>query len=349
MDKLKAHFEKTLDKKGVVLTGQQLYEHARLKKFVGVTKKKIYKFLQTHPITAHFSNARKSTEFQSATVMRPGVYQIDYAEFHKNWFMSNKGATGFLVAVENFTNKLFAVPTTGKGTKQWLKAISQFVENTRNVRVILSDRDTVAKSSKFRAKIQSDYNVKWLFLRKGHKAYLAERYVRFLKTKLSQILRHKGGKNWTEYLVAICNEYNHTKVEGTSFQRHAVDLNNFSVFLSQLLKTPEPELLFNSGKAGPFAQESWNKKIFKFNLGQRVLLSRSANWLETGEKMKVFTRPSLRGGFGKRAFTVGGRQLRTTKNFKALIPVYSLLELGPSLHFYANELKNAPPSLVSEQ
>ena len=349
MEKVKAYFEKTLEKRGVALTAQQLLDYARLKKYDGVDKKKIYKFLKTHPIIAHFSTARKSKHFQSATVMRPGVFQIDYAEFHKNWFMSNKGCTGFLVAVENFTNKLFAVPSTGKGTKQWLKAISEFVENTRNVRVILSDRDSVAKSSKFRKKIQEDYNIKWLFLRKGHKAYLAERYVRFLKTKLSQALRQKGGKTWVDFLREICSEYNRSKIEGTSFRRQGVNQANFSQFLSQLLKTKEPELLFNSSKAGPFVQESWNKKIFKFDLGQRVLLARVANWVDADEKMRVFSRASLRGSFGQRVFTVGARQLRTTKNFKSLVPVYSLLELGPSLHFYANELKNAPPSLVSEQ
>ncbi len=349
MEKVKAYFEKTLEKRGVALTAQQLLDYARLKKYDGVDKKKIYNFLKTHPIVAHFSTARKSKHFQSATVMRPGVFQIDYAEFHKNWFMSNKGCTGFLVAVENFTNKLFAVPSTGKGTKQWLKAISAFVENTRNVCVILSDRDSVAKSSKFRKKIQEDYNIKWDFLRKGHKAYLAERYVRFLKTKLSQALRRKGGKTWVDFLKEICSEYNKSKIEGTSFRRQGVNQANFSQFLSQLLKTKEPELLFNSSKAGPFVQESWNKKIFKFDLGQRVLLARVANWVDADEKMRVFSRASLRGSFGQRVFTVGARQLRTTKNFKSLVPVYSLLEMGPSLHFYANELKNAPPSLVSDQ
>jgi hypothetical protein len=303
-----------------------------------VTKKKIYKFLQTHPITAHFSNARKSTEFQLATVMRPGVYQIDY----DYWFMSNKGSTGFLVAVENFTNKLFAVPSRGKGTKQWLKAISEFVENTRNVRVILSDRDSVAKSSKFRKRIQQDYNIKWLFLRKGHKAYLAERYVRFLKTKLSQALRQKGGKSWVDFLREICKEYNRSKVEGTSFRRQAVNQANFSQFLSQLLKTKEPELLFNSSKAGPFVQESWNKKIFKFDLGQKVLIARRANWKSVDDKMKTFTKISTVGGFGKNVYTVGGRQLRGSKGGKSYVPMYSINELGPSLHFYSHELKPAP-------
>jgi hypothetical protein len=55
-----------------------------------------------------FLQARKNKEYLSMSVIRPGVYNIDFDEFRKEWAGSNKGCTGFLVAVENFTNKLFA-------------------------------------------------------------------------------------------------------------------------------------------------------------------------------------------------------------------------------------------------
>jgi hypothetical protein len=349
MDQVKSHFEKIFNKRGVALTGFQLYDFARAKKLQGVTKKKIYNFLAQQENIAPFSPAtKKRRDFQSATVVRPGVYQIDYAEYHKGWARSNKNSTGFLIAVENFTNKIFAAPSRGKGTPQWLAAISSFVEKTRNVRSIMSDRDSVAKSSKFRREINEKYGIKWDFLRKGNKAYLAERYVRFMKTKLSQALSLKGGKNWIQYLEPICREYNQTRIEGTKFRRQAVSAENFSQFLSQLLKTKDPELLFNSGKAGPFATEAWNKKIFKYNLGDRVLVARAANWKDGSEKERTFVRASMRGGFGKKVYTVSGRQLRTTKHFKAYVPVYSLEEMSPSLHFYTNELKLAPNIVVAD-
>jgi hypothetical protein len=81
-------------------------------------------------------------------------------------------------------------------------------------------------------------------------------------------------------------------------------------------------------------------------LGEKVLLARAANWADGTERLRTFVRASTRGGFGKNVYTVGGRQLRTTKHFKSYVPVYSLLELGPSLHFYTNELKKAPPTFV---
>jgi hypothetical protein len=342
MEKIQAHFENKLKSVGVALTAIQLFQYARDKKIANISKKGIYEFLQRHQATSQFQQARKTKEYQSMSVIRSGVYHIDFADFKNEWSGSNGGATGFLVAVENFTNKVFAIPCRGKGTEEWLQAIATFVEKTRDIRTIFSDRDSVATSINFRDKIIADYGIRWYFLKKGNKAYLAERYIGFLKTKLSQALGYKGGKKWIDFLPAICSEYNATKIEGTSYRRQAINRANFNHFLSQLLKTPEPELTFNSFKAGPFATADWNKRIFKFNLGDRVLLSRRANWADGAEKLKTFTKISTAGGFGAQVYTVGGRQLHSSKGGKSYVPVYSLNELGASLHFYTNELKPAP-------
>ena len=341
METLEKHFKKKMDKDGVILTAGQLLAFSKDKK-LGFSKNKIYAFLQQQSAVGQFLQSRKTKEYQTMSVIRPGVYHIDFAEFRKEWAGSNRGCTGFLVAVENFTNKLFAEPCRGKGTAEWLKALSNFVEKTRDIRTIFSDRDSVATSMAFRDGLLKKYGFSWYFLKKGHKAYLAERYIGFLKTKLSQILKHKGGKRWLEYLPAICSEYNKTKIEGTSYRRQAVNRVNFSHFLAQLLKTSEPELTFNSFKAGPFENRDWNRRIFKFDLGDRVLLARRAVWDDESEKKKAFTKTSVEGGYGKRIFTVGGRQLRASKWQKSYVPVYSLTELGSSLHFSTNELKPAP-------
>jgi hypothetical protein len=140
-------------------------------------------------------------------------------------------------------------------------------------------------------------------------------------------------------LDPIVAEYNNEKIEGTSYKRRAVRSENFQHFLSQLFKTPDHELLWNSYKAGPFATASWNAKLFKFNLGDRVLVSFRANW-KTAHS--AFHKVTVAGGYTKQAFTISGRQLRKTKGHKEFVPVYSLLEMGPSLHFYNHELKLAP-------
>lgn len=350
MEEIKQYFEKKLKKSNIVLTNSQLYAFARQnKKRLGiVTKNEIQQFLAGHPASAHFGRADKTTRFQTIGIPRSGMYHIDYGEFHKNWAGSNFGSTGFLVAVENFTNRLFVLPCRGKGTQQWLNAISKFVELTRDVRVVYTDRDSVATSLNFRDKIMSKYGIEWYFLRKGNKSYLAERYVGFVKTKLSQALEQfekstsNKTKKWIQFVDDLCREYNSEKIAGTSYVRQSVSRANFDHFIAQLLHTKEPELLFNSFIAGPFKTKKWNSRIFKFDLGEKVLVARHANWKFGDDKLKSFTKISSRGGFGTTPYTITGRQLRYTKSRTSYVAVYSLAEFGPNFHFYTKDLKKAP-------
>jgi hypothetical protein len=245
------------------------------------------------------------------------------------------------VAVENFTNRLFVEPCKGKGTNEWLRAIQQFVELTRNVKVIFSDRDSVATSTAFRDGIASKYKIEWNFLKKGNKSYLAERYIGLVKSRLSQTLNYRGGKKWIDLVPAFVDEYNKEKIDGTSYSRQSVSPANFLHFLGQLLRSDDPELGFNGFKVGPFVTERWNRKIFKFNLGDRVVVARAANWKDGDEKLGQFKKVSMLGGFGHKHYTISGRQLRSTKARDRYVEVYSLAEFGPSMHFYAPELKLA--------
>jgi hypothetical protein len=275
------------------------------------------------------------------------MYQLDYGEFHKGWARANGGSTGFLVAVENFTNKLFVLPCRGKGTSEWLAAVAKFVELTRDVRVIYSDRDSVATSPKFRTQMFDKYGVEWYFLKKGNKSFLAERYVGFVKTKLSQALASPRGleapKNWVRFVEPLTSEYNRQKVPGTSYTRQSVGRSNFDHFVGQLLKLGgDPTLAYNGFAAGPFASAAWNRRIFRFDLGDKVLVARRANWKFDAEKLKSFGKVSTDGGFGRTAYTVSGRQLRAERTRKSFVPVYALQEFGPGLHFYESEIRAAP-------
>lgn len=289
----------------------------------------------------------KISEYQGTLAFKPGVYFVDYGEFHKSWKGSNEGATGFLVAVENLTNKLFVLPTRGKDTKQWLESLAKFVELTRQVAVICSDRDSVA-SARFREKIKQDYGISWYFLKKGHKSYLAERYVGFVKSKLSQALEAdpKSGtsRRWVHLVDPLVKEYNNQLVPGTRFRRQAVVKENYSSFLSQLFKSPDYDLKISGRVLGDFAQDSWNRRAFKFDLGDRVRVGRKADWTDPASR-DGFRKASMTGNFGARIFTVSSRQLRMTKDAKRLVPVYQLKELPQGGHvFYENELvKKEPP------
>ena len=208
MEALEKWYNSKLERDGVSLSPRQLWLYAQQKNltkkksgsaaaavYVAVTKKLIAQFLAGKSHRIPFLRHDRVKQFQTVGVPRAGMYHIDYGEFHKLWSGSNSGSTGFLVAVENFTNRLFVEPCRGKGTSEWFKAIQKFVELTRNVAVIFSDRDSVATSTSFRTSIAQKYGVEWNFLKKGNKSYLAERYIGLAKTRLSQTLAHRGGKN----------------------------------------------------------------------------------------------------------------------------------------------------------
>jgi len=242
------------------------------------------------------------------------------------------------------TNRLFVFPSGDKATKSWLEAIQAFIEIVGNVKTIFSDRDSVATAPKFLEKMRDKYGLAWQFLKKGSKSYLAERYIGFVKTKLSQALLHRQTKNWIQFVEPIVTEYNAEKIAGTDFRRRQINNENFYTFLAQFLKTDDPELLFNGSRTGDFLSEKWNKKLFRFQLGQKVLLARRSNWKkfegDPDHKSYTFLKASTKGGFGDKVFTVSGRQLRATKGFKKFVAVYSLSEMGPAFHFYENDMKS---------
>lgn len=344
-------FLNKLRRAGVALTAHQIIDHARKRKLPAPTLSEAFRFLREDvPELAGFAGGRvkpKSGEYQTIGVSKSGVFFIDYGEFYKEWSWHNGGCTGFLLAVENLTNRLFVEPTKGKSTDQWLNSIAKFLEQTRNVKLVYSDRDSVALSRRFRDRLETKYGVKWRFLAKDNKSYLAESLIGFFKRKLAQALRAKGGKRWIDFVKPICDTYNAQTIPKTTYKRGAVDESNFDRFVGQLFGVSDPSLeRYNSFKAGPFETDSWNKAVFRFSKGDRVHVVKTAIWkkhlLPDGRKANVFSKRSTGGAFTSKTFTIAGCQLRAVRDYSTLVPVYSLKELGERhLTFYEPQLRRA--------
>ena len=342
MDAVRTYYRKKLIKGRVALTGEQLWEYCQKAKLTGVRRGDLYKFLREEAEGAgSFARRDRLHHHQSFSVFKPGVFFIDYGEYKKHQAGSNDGATGFLVAVENLTNRLFVLPTRGKHTQQWLNSISRFVELTRQVSTIYSDRDSVALSSTFRAEIQSKYGIRWHFMKKGNKSFLAERYIGLVKTKLSQAiasgLASANPSRWIDLVEPLVKEYNLQQIPGTSYKRQSISRENFNHFLSQLFDSKDYDLRFSGFAVQPFLSAKWNKKVFKFELNDRVRVSRKADWTDP-ENRTSFKKVSLVGGFGNKIYTVSGRQLRSDRSMKRYVPVYQLAEIEGGFQFYKSEL-----------
>jgi len=336
---------------GVALTGTQLVDLARQRRLPVPSLSAAYKFLREQvPELGAFAGGRQKPggdHYQTIGVSRPGVFFVDYGEFRKEWAGSNGGATGFLVAVENLTNRLLALPTRGKSSDQWLDSLKKFLEAARDISTVYSDRDSVARSPKFRDRLARRYGLNWYFLKKGHKSYLAERYIGFLKRKLGQALAGKTGgdsKRWTQFLKPICDTYNSERVPGTRYRRGSINKTTFNDFVGQLFGVRDPTLeRYNSFKAGPFETEAWNRACFKYRPGDSVRILRKSAWLKgTSARIggNVFYKRSAHGAFTEEIFKVAGRQLRANRSHTRLVPVYSIKEFGERhLHFYEAELR----------
>lgn len=341
-DLLSNLYDKLVNKSGIVPTVNQLFLLA-IKQKIKVNKQIVAQFLRSKHVVAKFANVQRPKQFQTISILRPGVFFIDYAEFRPDLRKKNDNKAGFLVAVENVTNRLFVYPCGNKNTQSWTHAIETFLDVTQNVRTINSDRDAVATSKNFRSQMQSKFGISWFFLPKNSKSYLAERYIGFVKKKLSQAMKVKKTENWIQFIEPLTKLYNTQIIEPTRFTRQQVNRSNFLQFLSQLLKAKDPELEFNASKIGPFSIDAWNKKCFKFAIGDKVLLSKSALWKNshgTRKKTHIFSKRSVEGGFTSNIYTVSNMQLRKTKQTNSLVSVYSLTEMGPNLHFYESELKS---------
>ena len=355
MDRLRRHYLDTLNKKGVALTGSQLLDWARFRRLKKIYPADVYKFLRESVPSDLGAFARRSRirHYQTLSPSKPGVYFIDYGEFHKSWSGSNNGATGFLVAVENLSLRLFVLPTRGKDTKQWLNSIARFVELSRQVSTIYSDRDSVAASRSFRTRLMSTYRIRWYFLRSRHKSYLAERLIGLVKTKLSQALAHdsakrRGGKRtkrWIDFVQPFVDEYNAQRVSGTGYRRRAISRENYGDFLKQLFgDDPNYDLRFNSFSVGEFQHHPrWNSRVFKFNLGDRVRVSRKVDWADADNRNAAFKKSTMHGGYGTKLYTVVGRQLRANKKHDRYVAVYALdgMPGDPAFTFYVQDLVRA--------
>lgn len=350
-DRVRRLFFARLKKTGVAYTAGQLRDQALRRKLPVPPLDSLFKFVREAAGGAAdaFAGGRKKPKYyRTIGVLRSGVYFVDYGEFDTKHVVQNKGCTGFLVAVENLTNKLFLLPTRGKNTDQWLQSIAKFLDVTQNVKLVYSDRDAVAQSERFRDRLAKKYGIKWHFLVKNHKSYLAERYIRFAKEQLGKALAAAEPRtyNWIQFLEPIYQAHNDMKVPGTNMRRGAIDNSNFDEFVGQLFKTDDATLSrYNSFAAGPFKNEAWNKAIFKYDVGDKVRLLRSAAWKTSAldgsdRKATAFSKVSAEGAFTKQAFTVAGRQLHATRDYKRMVPTYSLREFDARrLHFYETELR----------
>ena len=133
-------YRKKLQKTGVALTLSQFEQHLKKLK-IKFTHKDVADFVSKEKGSARFARSTRPKQFQTIGVLRPGVYFLDYAEFHKPWAWHNQGMTGFVLAVENVTTFLVNCTNFSMASSQLLVSLV-LQGDTNNLLVTFSTANT---------------------------------------------------------------------------------------------------------------------------------------------------------------------------------------------------------------
>lgn len=315
---------------------------------------------------AHLANltSRRARAREFATVPLPilGLVFIDLAFFKPRWSGHNGGHAAFLVAVEASTQQLAAFPMKGKTTDDWRKAVLQVLDESviPSVKTFVCDREPAVFSKHFRTRLDRERGVDIKFLTRRHKSYRAESMIRWVKVALSKTVnqRLENGdphyRRWTDTLPTVVKSFNRRPAHGTSFRRSDIRVSNYKAYLNELFQTKDASLLFNTGNlnADRLFSAKWLARLFKFDVGDEVLVHRSA----TRQHGEAFSKPSVEGSFQPQPARVQSRWLKRSLN-QFMVPgkqpplgrhVRSKRRTNPSFSLQCTSSKTWPPASRSK-
>lgn len=338
MDEVRRYFIREV-KHGRMRTTRELREYAKKHK-VKISSKELSSMRSSWTPTAIRRNVRqRPASFQTFQIGKLGIVQTDFAYFHENWKNWNRGNIGFAVFVCAMTGRLAVIPLKSRKTESFEESIEAACKGSLFpvVNVLESDRETAILSKNFQARMLEKHGVSFRFMSRFSKAFLAERYIRMVKRKLSTMLETKTGnierRQWLEFLQPLVEHHNNQVVPGTTFVRNEVSDDNFHDFLDQKYSgSKDPQgydstLTFNcrSVDQAAIGQSEWKKRLFKFQIGDRVLASlKSLKVFDKTDKSKTstFVKASIVGTFSSREFVVEQACLRSTRSSTELVQGY---------------------------
>ena len=300
-DRIEQHYFEHA-KKGVVLSAQDLKAYARKENIPIPTDKKLRDLRHLWKFLAIHSRWTRPKYFMSPTVARLGNLYVDMAEMHKNLRVHNKNRHYFLVCVDALSQKTMAIAYPNKSQQTWEDGIKQFIDNYPCARNIIVDRDSSVSGLAFQQRLYKETGVKFIHLRSRSKSYLAERAIRTIKTRVQQALDlNYPDLNWIQYLKPVCDDHNQRFVKHTNIRRIDVDKTNELKVIQMQFGVKDVGHLFNSSTASNFSPHMLKKMRLPFQTGDRVLVSKSANY---EIKKDAFTKKSITGNYSKRVYTI---------------------------------------------
>ena len=333
-----AYFARNL-RQGRVVSYERLLAYAKHTK---LPLRKLHLLTHMRNIRRHFKvlnvfgRAQNPHLYVAGSYWHIGTVQVDLAHFRPDLKKKNSGCAAFLLGVQTVGHQLVALPVKNKTTRAWLAGLKKMIdEHYAEVSVLVSDRDT-AVNARLRKTLYDRYGITWYHSKARSKAYLAERFIHYVKQHLSIGLMYNNTERWIDLLPVICANFNEEIYPHTTFRRNAINRDNYLQFLAQLHRVSDATLLFNSYSMKRFSKDM-ARHIFRIPLGAKVRIRRRTNYQDRVGK-KVFAKTSVEGSFAPQLYTVVGRALKHTRS-AIWTPTYKIA--GHDQVFYQNDLRLA--------
>lgn len=241
---------------------------------------------------------------------------LDLGFMGKKLRLHNGGSVGFMMAACAHTNTLDAEPFSKRDKDSMYATLTRLLDRgvLGQTMEVLTDGESSLRSPDFRKRLWRERGIRFIVLGSRSKAYLSERAIRHVRTKLSQAMEVEGSKNWTRRLRGILDKHNKARVPGTSFRRVDVDRSTLAEFMEQLYEIPDWHALPGLSRVTDTMLGKKGELAFKFSRGERVLADRR----QVGEA-GPYPKPSAEGYYSRRVFRVHKRMLATTKDL-GLVP-----------------------------
>ena len=201
---------------------------------------KIQNFLRKNVTSSLFRQVRHNYPRRRIISYYPGHTMFSDTINYRNIGTKNKNSKYIMVFIDNFSKKAYAAAMKSMhefdsviGMESMLHRLPSMPQN------IITDKGTEYYNSKMKS-LFDRYAINHYSIRGKHKACVAERFIRTLKSRLEKYFWEKNTKNWVDVLDQFIENYNGTYHRSIKMAPNDVnDDNRATVFKTLFPKTKD--------------------------------------------------------------------------------------------------------------
>lgn len=205
--------------------------------------KKITQFLQQTPSSSLFRQVRHKYPRRRIRAFFPYHIMMSDTINYRSYGLSNHNWKYCMVMVDVFSKRAYAQPMKRMRDFDATIAMENMLKMLPDLpKIIITDLGTEYYNSKMRALFQR-FGIKHYSIRGKHKACVAERFIRTIKSRLERYFWEKKTHNWVDVLQDFIENYNNTYHRSIKMSPNAVNENNRKIVFANLFphikdKTP---------------------------------------------------------------------------------------------------------------